>query len=81
MAKKNTKTILTEDAFNANGNSKVDSEILNEVVSENVNDEDVSEVVEQVVVENKEDEFKTVTKTPSIKHYFKSYSDEDEYNI
>lgn len=80
MAKKNTKTILTEDAFNANGNSKVDSKILNEDVSESINDEDVSEVVEQVV-ENKEDEFKTVTKTPSSKQHFRSYNDEDEYNI
>lgn len=80
MAKKNTKTILTEDVFNANGNSKVDSKILNEVVSETINGEDVSEVIEQVA-ENKENEDKTVIKASPDKHYFKSYNDEDEYTV
>ena len=55
--KKNTKKILTEDAFNANGNATVTEKALNENIekTDEKEDEDKSE---NVVIENIKDEVK-----------------------
>lgn len=69
MAKTNKKNekILTEDAFNANGNAHIESEILTENVNEEIN-------------ESNEESDNTVTKAIVNKlSKNNGFSDEDDY--